>query len=591
MKNLINIFTVSLLAAFCLIFYPSCTVYDTPGEIEDDGQTQAGISTKINRKVLWINLDGAVGSVVEQTMPQDGALSKMLKNSKYSWLGLSDNRVLPAEKNEDPVTWASLLTGVIPEKHNVTDDSYTANVEYNPSNPDEKVVQYPNIIHHITSNDANMLTLCVTPWRNLNEKMLNNAKTTITSENDAQAKDIVKENLLNSDYSFILLGFSGMMNAGKSGGFSKENANYVAALRTIDGYVAELLEAIEERENVFYEDWLIIITSNHGGTATGHFGGNSEPERNTFGLFYYSHYTEQLMKGRKLYGTFFNQRRFKAVAFDSIASLGLGAESNFSMELIMRMLPKNDGTYGGNNWDKIIGKSKWGLFRQRSTLSFRTESSPAFERATTGFNEAQWHHYGISLGNMMNGQREWMISLDGKLVEKGTTNAPGVLLDSSFLVIGDANVPTPFYVAEVRLWKKALTDPEFVQLADQLDIAPSDSRFNDLLAYWKFKPSELIGKLAADTLIIKNQVAGGFNMYYVKLNNDDTRPIEEIAFTELANTLPVYKRSGDLIMENTLVVPQILYWLGISTTTVLDGFQFIDNYALSEEWRDDPDSQ
>ena len=138
-----------------------------------------------------------------------------------------------------------------------------------------------------------MLSLCVTPWAKLNKNMLNNAKTTITSENDVQTRDVVLNHIANEDYTFILADFSGMLEAGKSGGFKADNAAYVSALKTIDGYIGEFLSAIDARENAFYEDWLIVVTSNHGGSADGRYGGTSEVERNTFGLFYYNHYTEK----------------------------------------------------------------------------------------------------------------------------------------------------------------------------------------------------------------------------------------------------------------------------------------------------------
>ena len=172
MNKLLNILTYSLLVVCVLAFNYACTEYDTPAEIADDGTIDTGISTKIHRKVLWINIDGAVGEVVKNSLPADGAIAKMLKNSKYSWTGVSDNRTLSVERNEDPVTWATMLTGVIPEKHSITDESYTANVEYNPNNPNEKVIHYQNIISYISNNDVNMLSLCVTPWAKLNKNML-----------------------------------------------------------------------------------------------------------------------------------------------------------------------------------------------------------------------------------------------------------------------------------------------------------------------------------------------------------------------------------------------------------------------------------
>ena len=84
MNKLLNILTCSLLVVCVLAFNYACTEYDTPAEIADDGTIDTGISTKIHRKVLWINIDGAVGEVVKNSLPADGAIAKMLKNSKYS---------------------------------------------------------------------------------------------------------------------------------------------------------------------------------------------------------------------------------------------------------------------------------------------------------------------------------------------------------------------------------------------------------------------------------------------------------------------------------------------------------------------------
>lgn len=589
MKKQLNILAYSLLVVCILAFNYACTEYDTPTEISDDGTTNTVVSTKIHRKVLWINIDGAVGEVVKNSLPADGAIAKMLRNSKYSWTGLSDKRTLSAENNEDPVTWATMLTGVIPEKHNITDDSYTANVAYNPNNENEKIMHYQNIISHISKNDVNMLSLCVTPWVKLNKNMLNNAKTTITSENDAQTREVVLNNITNEDYTFILADFSGMFEAGKNGGFKVDNTAYVGALKTIDGYIGEFLSAIDARENAFYEDWLIIVTSNHGGSADGHYGGVSEMERNTFGLFYYNHYTEKLLNGNKLYGAYFDSKnQFKAVVFDSIGSYSLGKDA-FSMEVIMRMVPKQDGTYSnGSAWNRIVGKSGWGLYRQRdeATIRINTEQQ-SLQQAIVGYNDSRWHHYGFSIGSGSSGKRDWLITLDGKLQSSGTTENQGVPRDSSFLVIGNSGISTSYYVSEVRLWKKNLTEKELLQLSGELDVDSSD----DMLGYWKFKPSEQIEKLEEDTLVIKNQVQSGFNMYYIKNEASSDLNIEQGAYTMFANTLPTNVIAEKISFENTLIVPQILYWLGISVPSTVDGYTFINNYALAEEWREEPDTE
>ena len=58
-----------------------------------------------------------------------------------------------------------------------------------------------------------------------------------------------------------------------------------------------------------------------------------------------------------------------------------------------------------------------------------------------------------------------------------------------------------------------------------------------------------------------------------------------------ANTLPTNVNAERICVENTLIVPQILYWLGISVPSTLDGYVFINNYALSEEWREEVDTE
>ena len=593
MKKHINVLTIGLVGLFSIFFHCSCTEYEAPERIALDGfDSDSVISTAIHRKVLWINIDGAVGSIMEQKIPQEGTIAKMLKHSKYSWIGMSDNRILSKVSNEDPVTWSTMMTGVIPEKHLISNDSYVANVEYDPNNPNEKVIQYPNILHHIAENDPENPTLCVTPWEKLNKNLLNAAQKTITTTNDEETKEVVLSHLKGSDFNFTLVAFSGMLEAGKAGGFSANNTNYIAAIQRIDSYIGEFLQAIEQRKNTFYEDWLIVITSNHGGKADGSYGGNSDEERNTLGIFYYSHYNEQRMMGKRISGAYFDSSKSKALVLDTVSSdirYALGENSNFSMEIIMRMTPRKDGSYNGDNWNGIISKSGcWGLFRQRNTVSLRIEgSSGALEQAITGFNDPQWHNYGFSI-TPINQSRDWTIALDGKITNKGTTFARGVSTNVSPLRIGD-NVPTPFYVSEIRLWKKTLTENDITQQAALLDLPPTDNRFKDLLAYWKLNPNEIKDESRPDTIVIKNQVAGGLDLLYVNLDKEDPRSLRERAFVDLPNTLPIYKATGDLIMENTMVVPQILYWLNMSTSTILDGFRFIDIYSYSEDWRDLPD--
>ena len=223
----------------------------------------------------------------------------------------------------------------------------------------------------------------------------------------------------------------------------------------------------------------------------------------------------------------------------------------------MRMVPRQDGTYNGNNWDRILGKAGWGLYRQRGTVSLRTnpKEGPALEQAITGYNDSKWHHYGVSISSAASGRRNWLITLDGKLQGSGTTDTQGLAPDSSLLAIGGYSVPTSYYISEVRLWKKDLAEREFLQLSGEIDIEPSS------------------------------------DMYYIKDKTSSSPDIEQKASAMFANTLPTNVNAERICVENTLIVPQILYWLGISVPSTLDGYVFINNYALSEEWREEVDTE
>ena len=92
----------------------------------------------------------------------------MLAHSKYAWVGLADGHDwLPDNRGsfseEDPVTWASMLTGVNSRMHRIKDYSYTPDYVMGAS----PVI--PNtVVQYLSNNDPMLRMSCVTPWENLN---------------------------------------------------------------------------------------------------------------------------------------------------------------------------------------------------------------------------------------------------------------------------------------------------------------------------------------------------------------------------------------------------------------------------------------
>jgi hypothetical protein len=68
---------------------------------------------------------------------------------------------------------------------------------------------------------------------------------------------------------------------GHQSGFSPDNAEYVTAIHKALAQAATLVEAVKARPGYADEDWLVILTTDHGGTGKNH-GGQSAEERSTF---------------------------------------------------------------------------------------------------------------------------------------------------------------------------------------------------------------------------------------------------------------------------------------------------------------------
>lgn len=57
---------------------------------------------------------------------------------------------------------------------------------------------------------------------------------------------------------------------GHTYGFGNESPNYVNSVRNADNYLYTILQVVAEREAECNEEWLVVVTADHGGSKTGH---------------------------------------------------------------------------------------------------------------------------------------------------------------------------------------------------------------------------------------------------------------------------------------------------------------------------------
>jgi predicted AlkP superfamily pyrophosphatase or phosphodiesterase len=101
-------------------------------------------------------------------------------------------------------------------------------------------------------------------------------------EDDAASFAFTLNEIKKSDCAdFIFVIYEPTDSAGHDYGFTINNPRYKEAFKTADQYGLETIDTIKARETYDTEDWLIIVTSDHGGFGTDH-GDASIQERMTF---------------------------------------------------------------------------------------------------------------------------------------------------------------------------------------------------------------------------------------------------------------------------------------------------------------------
>jgi hypothetical protein len=71
----------------------------------------------------------------------------------------------------------------------------------------------------------------------------------------------------------VMTFFSDVDSAGHTCGFDPTNACYLAEIADTDAQIGQIMTAMAARPNFAEEDWLVILTSDHGGQGTNHHGG------------------------------------------------------------------------------------------------------------------------------------------------------------------------------------------------------------------------------------------------------------------------------------------------------------------------------
>ncbi len=178
--------------------------------------------------------------------------------------------------------WSNLLTGVWPNKHGVTNNTFVGS-QYD---------RYPHFFVRAKAAQPDIRTASFSDWGPIAEKILSQSDQTVNQpaegadsyiKHDSELVEHCCEHLRNFDPDLVFLYLGQVDECGHTYGFHPTVKEYTQAIERVDAHLERVQKAVERRKSYAQEDWLTLICTDHGGAGTDHGDGHSNPEiRRTF---------------------------------------------------------------------------------------------------------------------------------------------------------------------------------------------------------------------------------------------------------------------------------------------------------------------
>lgn len=243
---------------------------------------------KTEKKVIIIGYDGCRADILTEIQDENSAIKALIDDGATLNLAYCGGVEYPAENTQATSTapgWCSILTGVWADEHGITGNDITKEVEPKTlltSLVEDEVIDSSVFITkwagHFDRDNSTYLAekeYCEKNELNVGYNKCKNDKESLSVALD----EISKEDC--ADFIFVI--YEPTDSTGHKLGFTHNSTYYKDAFAKADSYGYETLEAIRNRKTYDQEDWLIIVTSDHGGYGTEH-GGATIQERMTFAV-------------------------------------------------------------------------------------------------------------------------------------------------------------------------------------------------------------------------------------------------------------------------------------------------------------------
>lgn len=450
----------------------------------------------IVNKVLIIGIDGCRPDGI--TTANTPNLDALMANATYSL----DARCLFTTSSGPG--WTSMLSGVWQDKHGVTNNAYTGS----------NFGTYPHFFKRIEDDNPENRTVSIVQWNPINDQMAKlEADVVINSDTDNDVKNAVANELVNNNPTALFVQLSNVDFAGHGTGFTPDNANYINAIETVDSQIGAMIGALKLRKTYDNENWLILLSTDHGGLGTSH-GGLSDEERTIFVIASGDNIPNKKIEKTTSQVTVPPANNclnsITELTFDDTViqvphqdDFNFGTDKDFSVECRIRAkIPSDVGVVAKKNWSSGLNKGFVFSFKP-SNNNFKVNIGDGTNRVDVEAGEItdnEWHTVSATFDR----DGELKVYVDGVLKNSASLSSIGDIdnnLPFSMGADGNLNWKYKGALAEVRWFNTILTAEEIDNWkCKELDNTHPEN--SNLIGYWKL--TEGTGSVISDASTKEN---------------------------------------------------------------------------------------
>ncbi len=251
---------------------------DTDTDADSDTDADTDIPPPLDPKVLLVMIDGFIPDVIPLT--DTPAMDWLLPGSAWSMDCRAESTTISGSG------WSTFLTGVHWDKHGVADNSFA----------DPHYLAYPHIFSLVHQALPDATVAGCQSWLPIEEGLVEPGAPDYhafydyddysdsyfdEASPDRYCGEDVAAWAATTDADLYVIMFGDTDGVGHAYGYGAEYPEYQAEISEVDGFVLDILDAIDGRASREDEDWLVIISADHAGDPTLHHGFNIPSHRLT----------------------------------------------------------------------------------------------------------------------------------------------------------------------------------------------------------------------------------------------------------------------------------------------------------------------